>query len=119
MKQQEGTDTIMLCKNRNYVVTGASSGIGYAISETIVKEGGTVFASVRKEEDAERLKLLLGDNFVPLLFDVTERKVVDSEVKKVADLVGEDGLHGLINSAGNINFRSAATHRSRAYGATL
>lgn len=37
------------------LVTGASSGIGRAISETMASKGDLVFAGARKEDDIEQL----------------------------------------------------------------
>ncbi len=41
---------------RNIVITGASTGIGWAIAERFAKGGWRVFGSVRKAEDGERLR---------------------------------------------------------------
>jgi len=42
--------------NKTVLVTGASSGIGYETAVYLSTIGYTVLASVRKEEDAVRLK---------------------------------------------------------------
>lgn len=62
--------------------------------------GYRVFGSVRKEEDGARLRGDLGERFVPLLFDVTDREAVLGAAEEVGDAVGADGLAGLINNAG-------------------
>ena len=51
------------------VVTGASSGIGRQISQTLVANGYRVFGSVRKASDGEAVAADLGGNFVPLQQD--------------------------------------------------
>jgi NADP-dependent 3-hydroxy acid dehydrogenase YdfG len=58
---------------RAVVVTGASTGIGYAIARVLVDHGVRVFGSVRRVEDGHRVRRELGDQFVPLMFDVTSR----------------------------------------------
>ncbi len=41
---------------RSVVITGASTGIGWATAKLLLDRGFRVFGSVRKEADAERLK---------------------------------------------------------------
>ena len=61
---------------RSVVVTGASTGIGWATAKLLLASGFRVFGSVRKAADAERLRSELGANFTPLLFDVTDEAAV-------------------------------------------
>ena len=85
---------------KSIVVTGASSGIGYGAAGEFVRSGYRVFGSVRKPEDAARLEKELGSDFVPLVFDVTDREAVDRGAEKVGEALGGSGLDGLINNAG-------------------
>ena len=57
---------------KSVVITGASSGIGHACVVRLVREGFFVFASVRKELDAERLRRDGGDRVMPIALDVTD-----------------------------------------------
>ena len=82
------------------VVTGSSSGIGYQTSKTLIASGYRVFGSVRTNEDADRIATELGENFIPLVFDVTDEQAVKDSVKKVNALLGDQKLAGLINNAG-------------------
>src|SRR5690242_11508326 len=86
--------------NKYIVVTGVSSGIGAGIAHDLVNHGYKVFGSVRKEADGERLKDRLGEAFIPLHFDVTDRQAITSAVQQVKSIVGEQGLAGLVNNAG-------------------
>src|SRR6201993_1716693 len=52
---------------RSVVVTGASTGIGWACAKLLLDKGFRVFGSVRKPADAERLKGEFGERFTPLL----------------------------------------------------
>jgi NADP-dependent 3-hydroxy acid dehydrogenase YdfG len=61
---------------QSVVVTGVSTGIGWAITKVLIQRGFRVFGSVRKTQDAERLSKEFGENFVPLLFDVTDEPAV-------------------------------------------
>jgi NAD(P)-dependent dehydrogenase (short-subunit alcohol dehydrogenase family) len=83
-----------------YLITGASSGIGYATCQTLIKQGHFVFGSVRKESDAARLQQAFGNNFQALIFDVCDEKGVQDAVVAIAKVVGKNGLAGLVNNAG-------------------
>ena len=68
--------------------------------EEFLKAGYLVFGSVRKQADADRLLKELGNNFVPLVFDVTDQLGVDAAVAEVEKHLDGKGLGGLINNAG-------------------
>lgn len=87
-------------KSKNLVITGVSTGIGYELARQFLEKGYRVFGSVRKEEDAERLMSEFGSNFMPLLFDVTNYTAIEKAAKLVEEVVGEEGIAGLINNAG-------------------
>jgi NAD(P)-dependent dehydrogenase (short-subunit alcohol dehydrogenase family) len=85
---------------RSVVITGTSTGIGWGCTKILIENGFRVFGSVRKAGDAERLTLEFGDNFVPLVFDVTDEAAVNAAADQVrAELAGET-LFGLVNNAG-------------------
>ncbi|WP_315725915.1 MULTISPECIES: SDR family oxidoreductase [unclassified Bradyrhizobium] len=85
---------------KSVVVTGASTGIGYACSKLLLARGFRVFGSVRKPEDAERLRGELGADFTPLLFDVTDEAAVKAAAQQVRAALGGEALAGLVNNAG-------------------
>ena len=85
---------------KSIVITGTSTGIGYASSKLFIENGYRVFGSVRNEADADKVSNELGSNFVPLIFDVTDEAAVKSSVKIVEDQIGDQKLSGLINNAG-------------------
>ena len=62
---------------QSVVVTGVSTGIGWAITKVLIQHGFRVFGSVRKRQDAERLSTEFGEHFVPLLFDVLKMFIYD------------------------------------------
>ena len=82
------------------VVTGASTGIGWAVAQVLTQSGFHVFGSVRKEADAERLITAFGDKVTPLLFDVTDEVAVRMAARKVEAALDGRPLAGLVNNAG-------------------
>jgi len=85
---------------RSVVITGASTGIGWATSRRLLERGFGVFGSVRKQADAERLKAEFGANFTPLLLDVTDEAAVLAAAGKVRAALNGKTLAGLVNNAG-------------------
>ena len=85
---------------KSIVITGTSTGIGYACSKLFVENGYKVFGSVRNNNDADRVSNELGTNFIPLIFDVTDETAVKESVKVVENHIGDQKLSGLINNAG-------------------
>jgi NAD(P)-dependent dehydrogenase (short-subunit alcohol dehydrogenase family) len=82
------------------VVTGASTGIGYACVETLLAAGWFVFGSVRNEADARRLQEAFGDAFAPLLLDVTDEEAIRKAAGVVEQRLAGRALAGLVNNAG-------------------
>jgi short-subunit dehydrogenase len=87
-------------KSKFVLITGASTGIGYGAAKELIRRGYTVFGSVRKKEDADRVKSELGASFLPLIFDVTDASAVNRAVTEVKDQSDGQGLGGLINNSG-------------------
>ena len=85
---------------KSIVITGTSTGIGYACSKHFIEQGYKVFGSVRNNNDADRISNELGTNFIPLIFDVTDETAVKESVKVVENHIGNQKLSGLINNAG-------------------
>jgi NAD(P)-dependent dehydrogenase (short-subunit alcohol dehydrogenase family) len=85
---------------KNAVITGVSTGIGYACVKVLLTHGFRVFGSVRKHEDAVRLQQEFGEKYVPLLFDVTDESAVQAGAAKVAERLGTSILDALVNNAG-------------------
>lgn len=85
---------------RSIVITGASTGIGWASAKLLLDRGFQVFGSVRKPADADRLGREFGVNFSPLLFDVTDEAAVRGAAREVRDVLAGETLAGLVNNAG-------------------
>lgn len=85
---------------RAVVVTGASTGIGEACVAMLVEKGFLVFGSVRRQADAERLADRFGDDYAPLVFDVTDGAAVARAAGVVEERLAGRTLAGLVNNAG-------------------
>ncbi len=85
---------------KSVVITGASTGIGWATAKLLLERGFRVFGSVRKQADADRLRGEFGVNFTPLLFDVTDEAAVLAAAREVRAALGGETLFGLVNNAG-------------------
>jgi NAD(P)-dependent dehydrogenase (short-subunit alcohol dehydrogenase family) len=85
---------------QSVVITGASTGIGWATAKLWLDRGFRVFGSVRKQADADRLKAEFGANFTPLLFHVTDEAAVLAAAREVRAALGSETLAGLVNNAG-------------------
>jgi NAD(P)-dependent dehydrogenase (short-subunit alcohol dehydrogenase family) len=82
------------------LVTGTSTGIGEATARRLDRDGHTVFAGVRREEDGRRLQEGASPRLTPVLLDVTDEAAIAAAVKTITDQVGASGLDGLVNNAG-------------------
>jgi len=85
---------------KHFLITGVSSGIGYAGAEALIGAGHHVFGSVRTADDSARVMDALGENFTPLMFDVTDGAAIEAAAAQVEDTIGDNGLAGLVNNAG-------------------
>jgi NAD(P)-dependent dehydrogenase (short-subunit alcohol dehydrogenase family) len=85
---------------QSVVITGASTGIGWATAKLLLDRGFRVFGSVRKQADADRLKAQFGPNFTPLMFDVTDEAAVLAAAREVRTALNGETLAGLVNNAG-------------------
>lgn len=82
------------------VVTGASTGIGYACALHLDRLGFHVFAGVRKVEDGERLQRAASPRLTPLMIDVTDAGSIAAAAAEVERATRASGLAGLVNNAG-------------------
>jgi NAD(P)-dependent dehydrogenase (short-subunit alcohol dehydrogenase family) len=83
------------------LVTGSSSGIGYATAEILARNGHTVYATMRNPERFPNLRQLADDNHLPisiLPMDVLDDQSVKSSINFV--LSKEGYIDVLINNAG-------------------
>jgi NAD(P)-dependent dehydrogenase (short-subunit alcohol dehydrogenase family) len=75
------------------VVTGASRGLGAAITSRLAVDGYTVFAAARRRIPP------CAPGVIPLTLDVTDHRSVHAAAAIVAERLDGHGLHALINNA--------------------
>jgi NAD(P)-dependent dehydrogenase (short-subunit alcohol dehydrogenase family) len=89
---------------KSMLVTGCSSGIGRATAIYLAHSGFTVFATVRREADAEALRQLGEANLIPTCpLDLSRPEQIPAVVELVKGEVGRrniQGLHAIVNNAG-------------------
>lgn len=78
------------------LVTGATTGIGRHLAETLAEAGHFVYAGARKQADMNELNAI--DNIMAVRLDVTKQEDIDAAVELVTN--EGRGLYGLINNAG-------------------
>ena len=82
--------------HKSILVTGASTGIGRNLAETLAANGYHVYAGARKEKDLAALNAI--DNITAVKLDVTRQDQVDAVVELITEK--GTGLYGLVNNAG-------------------
>ena len=78
------------------LVTGASTGIGRAMTELLASKGHFVYAGARKDQDLADLNKI--PNVQAIKLDVTSKADIAAAVATVER--GGRGLYGLVNNAG-------------------
>jgi len=85
---------------KNILITGSSTGIGAATALYLDKQGMRVFAGVRDLTDGEELRAAASPELRVLKLDVTDEVSIAAAITEVVDELGDEGLHGLVNNAG-------------------
>ena len=83
---------------KNVLVTGATSGIGQATTQTLSNRGYTVFATYRDPRDRAALADL--PNVHPIQLDLNDLEQIGPAFQQIGATVGGDGLFAVINNAG-------------------
>lgn len=100
----------MRLENKIIILTGASSGIGYAVAKRFAEEGAAVVAMARRAEKLDELKnhsLQLAGKIIPMQGDVVSQEDIDRVVDYTLKEFGR--IDVLVNNAGVIdNYQSAA-----------
>jgi NAD(P)-dependent dehydrogenase (short-subunit alcohol dehydrogenase family) len=83
---------------KTFLITGVSSGLGYAFAEGALAAGHRVVGTVRRETDAEAFAASARDRAFPLVLDVTEYDAIPAAVAAAERRAG--GIDVLVNNAG-------------------
>lgn len=81
---------------KSILVTGATTGIGRNLAETLAEDGYHVYAGART--NAEMAELNAIDNITAIRLDVTKQDEIDAAVQTIRE--SGTGLYGLVNNAG-------------------
>src|SRR4051812_44762471 len=79
-------------------VTGATAGFGRATARRFVQDGAKVVGTGRRAARLSELEQELGRNFLPLPFDVSDRKQVEAAIGGLPEKFREVDV--LVNNAG-------------------
>jgi len=83
-------------QDKLYVVTGATSGFGRAIAESLIAEGAHVIINARRKEKLIEFQNLNPNQIEILCGDIT----TDATISALVNMVGERQLSGLVVNAG-------------------
>ncbi|WP_017733965.1 SDR family oxidoreductase [Nafulsella turpanensis] len=114
----------MEIKDARVIVTGGSSGIGYATAQKLAERGARVLITGRNKEKLERAAEEIGA--IPVVADVAREEEVEATFRAVREELG--GLDVLINNAGIARRKSIeeltvedfeAVYRTNVFGAAM
>lgn len=84
------------------IVTGASSGIGRAFSQSLIDQGATVYGLARSTDKLEAIQDQLGSSFIPVTMDITNHDAIEQWVEDTFSEAEAPDI--LINNAGLARF---------------
>jgi 3-hydroxy acid dehydrogenase/malonic semialdehyde reductase len=79
-------------------ITGATAGFGQAIARRFAKDGARIIGTGRRANRLQELKSELGENFLPLPFNVGKREEVERAITELPE--GFRKVDVLVNNAG-------------------
>ncbi|BFN03057.1 SDR family oxidoreductase (plasmid) [Moraxella sp. K23] len=96
----------------NILVTGVTAGFGKAIAELLISKGHTVIGTGRRQEKLDEIKSQLGDNFIPMNFDISDLAATKNALQSLPKhllanidvLINNAGLALGLEPADNANF---------------
>ena len=83
----------------NILITGVTSGFGLAMARRLVKDNHTIIGTGRRADKLAQIKTEIGDNFIPLCFDIGDLTATQSALESLdKDIL--TNIDVLINNAG-------------------
>ncbi|MBW8484124.1 oxidoreductase [Actinomadura parmotrematis] len=86
---------------RTWLITGASRGLGRALTEAVLANGDRVVAAARRPEGLDDLAARYGERIRPVALDVTDAAAAARAVEEATRAFG--GLDVVVNNAGYAN----------------
>lgn len=90
-------------KHKAYIITGPTSGIGFATALELAKHGTLILVG-RNREKLERVRQQTG-NAIPVVCDLSDLKSVKSAAREIIEL--QLPIAGLLNNAGMMSSKAA------------
>ncbi|MGM8213273.1 3-hydroxybutyrate dehydrogenase [Virgibacillus sp. W0430] len=87
-----------MVKNKVLFITGAASGIGFAIANAFADAGAKVVATDLQVSEFKRSRATIGKNIIPLRCDVTSETALNTAIKDTIQSFGAIDI--VINNAG-------------------
>lgn len=88
-----------MTKNKVYLITGASSGLGLEIAKKVLAEDNKVVATGRNTDKISKAINDATDNLLVIKMDVTDSKEIETGIKLAIEKFGT--IDVLVNNAGN------------------
>lgn len=79
-------------------ITGATAGFGLTIARTFARDGAKIVGTGRRKNRLDEIRRELGENFLPLAFDVGKRHEVEQAIAGLPAAFAEVDI--LVNNAG-------------------
>lgn len=112
-----------LLKGRTALITGGSSGLGYAIAEAFLNAGSTVVLCGRNEKKLinakERLSKSLGGLQERIYYYILDVSLVDQTASLIPDIMYAHNVDILVNNAGISNSKSFKTMSENEYDSVM
>lgn len=95
----------------NFVVTGASSGMGKQVALELAQSGANVLAIARREEKLRELQASFKDNIFIASLDVCDGERLEEAINEFVASNGK--LHGSVHAAGINNFTPLKSYEKK------
>lgn len=85
---------------KTILITGITSGIGFATSKQLANQGWFIIGTYRDESKKENVLTALKENCILIKADLSKKADLEQVAEETKRIVGNNGLNGLINNAG-------------------
>lgn len=85
-------------KNRIWLITGISSGLGKALAKSVIEKGDFVIGTFRKQSQVDEFNEKYSNRAFSILLDITDEQSIEKNVEKLVSKF--DRIDVLVNNAG-------------------